>query len=37
MHAKELVDRTIVSEYGIGNEILSIVFVDGTKHTAIER
>lgn len=34
-HGKELIEGTIVHEYGIGNEILNIVF--DNKHTAIGR
>lgn len=34
-HGKELIEGTIVREYGLGNEILNIVF--GNKHTAIGR
>ncbi|ACQ52997.1 hypothetical protein [Clostridium botulinum] len=34
-HGKELIEGTITHEYGIGNEILNIVF--GNKHTAIGR
>lgn len=37
MYGKELIEGTIVREYGLGNEILNIVFAEGTKHTAIGR
>lgn len=37
MHGKELIEGEIISEYGLGNEVLNIIFADGTKHTAIGR
>lgn len=36
-YGKEVIEGTIVCEYGLGNEILNIVFNNGTKHTAIGR
>lgn len=37
MRGKELIEGTIVHEYELGNEILNIIFANGTKHTAISR
>lgn len=37
LHGKEVIEGTIVREYGLGNEILNIDFNNGTKHTAIGR
>lgn len=37
MRGKELIEGTIVHEYGLGNEILNIIFANGAKHTAIGR
>lgn len=36
-YGKGLIEGEIVSEYGLGNEMLNIVFSEGTKHTAIGR
>lgn len=37
LYGKEVIEGNIVHEYGLGNEILNIVFNNGTKHTAIGR
>lgn len=36
-HGKEIIQGQIVQEYGIGNQILNIIFDNGKKHTAIGR
>lgn len=35
MHGKNIIEGTIVREYGMGKDILNIIFENGTKHTAI--
>ncbi|AKN34203.1 hypothetical protein Ccar_16675 [Clostridium carboxidivorans P7] len=35
MYGKNIIEGTIVREYGMGKDILNIIFDNGTKHTAI--
>jgi hypothetical protein len=37
LHNKETIEGRITREYGLGNEILNIIFANETKHTAIGR
>lgn len=37
LYGKEVIEGNIVREYGLSNEILNIVFKNGTKYTAIGR
>lgn len=37
LHGKETIEGTIVNEYGLGNDVLNIVFDNGRRHTAIGR
>lgn len=36
-HGKQIIEGKIVHQYGLGNQILNIIFDEGTKHTAIGR